>query len=49
MAIHSFFTALPPDEESRNRGGMTILECTQWASELPNSGLDTGGTTLEQE
>ena len=26
-----------------------ILECTQWASELPNSGLDTGGTTLEQE
>jgi hypothetical protein len=49
MAIHSFFTALPTDEESRNRGAMTILECTQWVSELPNSGLDTAGTTLVQE
>jgi hypothetical protein len=49
MAVHTLFTALPPDEEFRNRGAMTTLERTQWASELPNSDQDTGGTALEQE
>lgn len=49
MAVHFLIPALPPDEEFRNRGAMATLARTQWASELPDLGLDTGGTALGQE